>query len=89
MPRPLGRRRGVRELLRRRLSDVPAVLPFCHDVIFLEDGDVVVLGKDSIAVTDLQGGAVDRKIDRINWDPVSVEKCGYRHYMLKEMFTKL
>lgn len=66
-------------------SDVPAVLPFCRDVIFLEDGDVVVLGRDSIAVTDLQGGPVDRKVDRINWDPVSVEKCGYRHYMLKEI----
>jgi glucosamine--fructose-6-phosphate aminotransferase (isomerizing) len=66
-------------------SDVPAILPFCRDVIFLEDGDVAVLERDSITITDLDGNVLDRKAQRINWDPVSVEKCGYRHFMIKEI----
>jgi len=66
-------------------SDVPAILPFCRDVIFLEDGDVAVLERDGITITDLDGNVLDRKAQRINWDPVSVEKCGYRHFMIKEI----
>lgn len=69
-------------------SDVPAILPFCNDVIYLEDGDVAILEKDSIRITDLDGNKVKRKVQSINWDPVSAEKCGYRHYMLKEIFEQ-
>ena len=67
-------------------SDVPAVLPFCRNVIFLEDGDVAVLEREHVRVTDLEGDPVARRVQEINWDPVSVEKCGYRHYMLKEIY---
>ena len=66
-------------------SDVPAILPYCRNVIFLEDGDVAVLDKNSVTVTDIDGGPVKRDVQTINWDPVSVEKCGYRHFMIKEI----
>ena len=69
-------------------SDVPAILPFCKDVIYLEDGDVAILEKDNIRITDLDGNKVKRRVQSINWDPISAEKCGYRHYMMKEIFEQ-
>ncbi len=69
-------------------SDVPAILPFCKDVIYLEDGDVAILERDNIRITDLDGNEVKRKVQSINWDPISAEKCGYRHFMIKEIFEQ-
>lgn len=69
-------------------SDVPAILPFSKKVIYLEDGDVAILEKDSIRITDIDGNKVKRGIKIINWDPLSVEKCGYRHYMIKEIYEQ-
>lgn len=69
-------------------SDVPAILPFSKQVIYLEDGDVAVLEKDSITITDLDGNKINREIKTINWDPLSVEKCGYRHFMIKEIYEQ-
>jgi glucosamine--fructose-6-phosphate aminotransferase (isomerizing) len=66
-------------------SDVPAILPFCRDVIFMEDGDLAILERDSVKLTDLDGNPVDRPVQMIQWDPVSIEKCGYRHFMIKEI----
>lgn len=69
-------------------SDVPAILPFSKKVIYLEDGDVAILEKDSITITDLDGSEINREIKTINWDPLSVEKCGYRHFMIKEIYEQ-
>jgi len=66
-------------------SDVPAVLPYTRDVIFLEDGDVAILTPDGVEISDLDGRPVERSPQRILWDPIQVEKGGYRHFMLKEI----
>jgi glutamine---fructose-6-phosphate transaminase (isomerizing) len=66
-------------------SDVQAVLPYSNKIIFLEDGDVAILGNNGFKITDLDGNQVARNISTINWDPVAIEKCGYRHFMLKEI----
>ena len=66
-------------------SDVPAILPFCRDVIYLEDGDIAVLERSRVTITDSRGKKVKRSVKKIDWDPVSVEKSGYRHFMMKEI----
>jgi glutamine---fructose-6-phosphate transaminase (isomerizing) len=66
-------------------SDIPALLPYTRDFIFLDDGDVVTVTPDSMRLTDAQGKGVERKPTRITWDPVQAEKGGYRHFMLKEI----
>lgn len=66
-------------------SDVPAVLPYTRDFIYLEDGDTAVLTLGDIAIFDATGEPVTRKVKRINWDPISAEKQGYKHFMLKEI----
>ncbi|MGQ0793434.1 MAG: glutamine--fructose-6-phosphate transaminase (isomerizing) [Deltaproteobacteria bacterium] len=66
-------------------SDIPAVLPYTKKVIFLEDGDLAVVERGALRITDMDGRAVQRKVTDINWDPIAVEKCGYKHFMLKEI----
>jgi glutamine---fructose-6-phosphate transaminase (isomerizing) len=66
-------------------SDIPALLQYTRDFLFLDDGDVVVVTPDSVRVTDAEGHAVERAPQRVTWDPVQAEKGGYRHFMLKEI----
>jgi glucosamine--fructose-6-phosphate aminotransferase (isomerizing) len=66
-------------------SDAPAVLEHTKNIIFLEEGEVAVLTKDSFQVTDLKGRVIPKKSSRINWDIAQAEKQGYKHFMLKEI----
>jgi glucosamine--fructose-6-phosphate aminotransferase (isomerizing) len=66
-------------------SDVPAILAHTRRVIFLEDGDVVQVRADGVQVEDAAGNPVVRPVQAIQWDPVSAEKQGYKHFMLKEI----
>lgn len=66
-------------------SDVPAILSYTRDVVFLEDGDLALLTKDNVQITDIEGKPVKRPVNKISWDPVQAEKAGYKHFMLKEI----
>ncbi|MFN0117699.1 MAG: glutamine--fructose-6-phosphate transaminase (isomerizing) [Elusimicrobiota bacterium] len=66
-------------------SDVPAILSYTRDVIFLEDGDVVVMAKEGILYFDSSGKPIQRSAVKIAWDPVQAEKAGYKHFMMKEI----
>jgi glutamine---fructose-6-phosphate transaminase (isomerizing) len=69
-------------------SDVPAVLSHTRDFVFLEDGDTALLRADEISIFDADHRPVDRPIKRISWDPISAEKQGYKHFMLKEIYEQ-
>jgi glucosamine--fructose-6-phosphate aminotransferase (isomerizing) len=66
-------------------SDIPALLEHTRDFIFLNDGDTAVLYKERMEIFDAEGQVAQRPVKRINWDPVSAEKQGYKHFMLKEI----
>ncbi|MBN2831063.1 MAG: glutamine--fructose-6-phosphate transaminase (isomerizing) [Candidatus Omnitrophica bacterium] len=66
-------------------SDVPAILGLTRDVIFLEDNEMAILGKDSFKVIDWHGQPVAKKPVHIAWDTASAQKQGYKHFMLKEI----
>ena len=66
-------------------SDIPALLPYTREMIFLEDGEMAVLTKGSVTITTLDGKIVDRAPRHIDWSPVMAEKAGYKHFMLKEI----
>ncbi|WP_135829026.1 glutamine--fructose-6-phosphate transaminase (isomerizing) [Halorussus halobius] len=66
-------------------SDVPAFLDFTDDVVYLDDGDVVVVEPDDYRITTPDGEAVDRTVRTVEWDPEDAGKGGYDHYMLKEI----
>jgi glucosamine--fructose-6-phosphate aminotransferase (isomerizing) len=69
-------------------SDVPALLSYTRDMFFLADGDVAVLTKDGVHLTDFNGRPVKRQVSHILWDPIMAEKGGYKHFMLKEIFEQ-
>jgi glutamine---fructose-6-phosphate transaminase (isomerizing) len=66
-------------------SDVPAILGFTKEVIFLDENEVVVLDKDNLKISDLEGKTVFKKTTLINWDIDQAEKSGFAHFMLKEI----
>jgi glucosamine--fructose-6-phosphate aminotransferase (isomerizing) len=69
-------------------SDVPAILGHTRDMFFLADGDVAVLTRDGVHLTDFNGKPVKRQVSHILWDPIMAEKGGYKHFMLKEIFEQ-
>ena len=69
-------------------SDIPAILPYTREFIFLEDNDFVVLDENGVSITDAAGNDVSREPTVVDWDPSVTEKSGYRHYMLKEIFEQ-
>ncbi len=66
-------------------SDVSALLQYTKDVIFLENGDVAEIKTDSITIYDEPDTLIERKTQKILWNAIQAEKCGYKHFMLKEI----
>src|SRR5215469_17187251 len=69
-------------------SDVPAILSHTRNMFFLADGDMAILTRDGVHLTDFNGKPVKRQVSHILWDPIMAEKGGYKHFMLKEMFEQ-
>jgi glucosamine--fructose-6-phosphate aminotransferase (isomerizing) len=69
-------------------SDVPALLDHTRDLFFLADGDVAVITEHGVRVTDFDGNPLERKAQRITWDPIMAEKGGFKHFMLKEIYEQ-
>jgi glutamine---fructose-6-phosphate transaminase (isomerizing) len=69
-------------------SDIPAILSYTRDVVFLDDGEIAVLTRAGVRFTDLDGRPHERTSQRVLWDPVMAERAGYKHFMLKEIFEQ-
>jgi glutamine---fructose-6-phosphate transaminase (isomerizing) len=69
-------------------SDVPAILEHTRQVIFLDEGDVVVVTAAGATLSDLDGNPIERPTRTITWDAAQAEKGGYPHFMLKEIFEQ-
>jgi len=69
-------------------SDIPAILEHTRSVFFLNDGEIAVITKLGVAVTDFEGNSVQHALQRITWDPIEVEKGGFKHFMLKEIYEQ-
>ena len=65
-------------------SDIPAILSFTRDVIYLEDGDVVTI-KDGSYVIENNSRVIDREIKHIDMSIDAASKGGYEHFMIKEI----
>ncbi|PLX99591.1 MAG: glutamine--fructose-6-phosphate transaminase (isomerizing) [Desulfuromonas sp.] len=66
-------------------SDIPAMLSHTREMIFLEDGEMVVFSRSGMQITTLEGNLVERPAKTITWSPLMAEKGGYKHFMLKEI----
>ncbi len=66
-------------------SDIHALLPLTRRFIYLQEGDVAALDRNTVRVYDAEDRPVERPVKESLFDMASVEKGGYRHYMLKEI----
>jgi glucosamine--fructose-6-phosphate aminotransferase (isomerizing) len=69
-------------------SDIPGILHHTRNVYFLADGDMAILTRDGVKLTDFNGKPIERVITHIQWDPIQAEKGGYKHFMLKEIWEQ-
>ncbi|HEX7381484.1 MAG TPA: glutamine--fructose-6-phosphate transaminase (isomerizing) [Nevskiaceae bacterium] len=69
-------------------SDMTALQPMAHTLMRLEDGDIAALDCDGVQVVDASGQAVERTPIHFENRPETIEKHGYRHFMLKEIFEQ-
>ena len=69
-------------------SDISALLKYTKDVYYLEDGDIAVLKAGSIEIFDRDEKPVTREKKYIEWNLEQATKCGYPHFMLKEIFEQ-
>ena len=70
-------------------SDIPALLAYSREVIFLDDDEMAVCSPAGMSIMTVADGREQQKeIHRIAWDPIMAEKGGYKHFMLKEIFEQ-
>jgi glucosamine--fructose-6-phosphate aminotransferase (isomerizing) len=69
-------------------SDIPPILYHTRDLFFLGDGEMAVLTREGVNVTDFENNSITPQVQRITWDPIMAEKGGFKHYMLKEIYEQ-
>ncbi|MEX0893997.1 MAG: glutamine--fructose-6-phosphate transaminase (isomerizing) [Gemmatimonadota bacterium] len=69
-------------------SDVAAILAHTRQVIYLDDGEMAVLGRGGYRTLSFEGEELDKDIKRVSWDLDAIEKGGHDHFMLKEIFEQ-
>jgi glucosamine--fructose-6-phosphate aminotransferase (isomerizing) len=66
-------------------SDVPAILDYTRELLFLEDRELAVISRGGVALSRLDGAPVERGPVTVAWDPVAAAKGDYKHFMQKEI----
>jgi glucosamine--fructose-6-phosphate aminotransferase (isomerizing) len=66
-------------------SDIPAILAYTREMVFMEDGEMAIFRDDAAQFSTIAGAAIEKKPRHIDWSPMMAEKGGYRHFMLKEI----
>ncbi|HBV05139.1 MAG TPA: glutamine--fructose-6-phosphate transaminase (isomerizing), partial [Gemmatimonadetes bacterium] len=69
-------------------SDAAAVIEVTRDVVYLDDGDCAVLTAEGYRTYHLEGHEVKRGVHKVTWALDSIEKSGYPHFMLKEIYEQ-
>ena len=69
-------------------SDVPALLAYTRECMYIEQGELCVLTQDGITIKNHALEVIDKEVHTIEWDAEAAEKDGYEHFMLKEIFEQ-
>ena len=69
-------------------SDASAILEHTRSVVYLDDGEMAVLTRTGYRVRNLTQTHVDKPVNQIEWDLATIERGGYAHFMLKEIFEQ-
>lgn len=66
-------------------SDVPAILKYTKDYYLLEHDEIAMLTHQGVKIYDLHGQEIEKELKTADWDMDAAEKCGYEHFMIKEI----
>lgn len=66
-------------------SDIPSILKYTKDVIYLENGDLIDIKDGGFTIFDKENSKVQREIKKITWSIDAATKAGYDHFMIKEI----
>jgi len=66
-------------------SDVAPIVEHTRQVVYLDDGEMVVLSPDGIHTATIAHERVDKPVHEVEWDLTQIEKGGFEHFMLKEI----
>jgi len=69
-------------------SDASALLEHTRSVVYLDDGEMAVLSRDGYRIRNLETDFIDKPINQIEWDLATIERGGFDHFMLKEIFEQ-
>ncbi len=69
-------------------SDVPALLAYTRECMYIEQGELCVLTQDGITIKNHNLEVIEKEVHTIEWDAEAAEKDGYEHFMLKEIFEQ-
>ena len=69
-------------------SDIPAIINRTRRTFILSDGEMAVVTKDSVWVTNRMGVPVSKKVFEVHWDAEAAEKGGHDHFMIKEIIEQ-
>ncbi|HEV2291664.1 MAG TPA: glutamine--fructose-6-phosphate transaminase (isomerizing) [Gemmatimonadales bacterium] len=69
-------------------SDASAILSHTRSVVYLDDGEMAVLTREGYSVRDLALSRISKPVNQIDWDLATIERGGYDHFMLKEIFEQ-
>jgi glucosamine--fructose-6-phosphate aminotransferase (isomerizing) len=69
-------------------SDASPLLQYTRSVIYLDDGEMAVLSRDGYRIRNLETAKIDKPVDQIEWDLATIERGGFPHFMLKEIFEQ-
>jgi glucosamine--fructose-6-phosphate aminotransferase (isomerizing) len=69
-------------------SDVSAIIRHTNQVVYLDDGEMVTLTPSGIQTTTIREEKVSKRIETVDWDLDMIEKAGFAHFMLKEIFEQ-
>ncbi len=69
-------------------SDVAAIMGHTRNVIYLDDGEMVTLTPEGVETMNINNETIKKDIQQITWDLDQIQKGGYEHFMLKEIFEQ-
>jgi glucosamine--fructose-6-phosphate aminotransferase (isomerizing) len=69
-------------------SDASAIISHTRNVFYLEDGEYAVISKKGFITKTIENEVIQKKIEKISFDLERIEKAGYSHFMLKEIYEQ-
>ncbi|HWU42587.1 MAG TPA: hypothetical protein VN132_04080, partial [Bdellovibrio sp.] len=69
-------------------SDVQALIQYTKKFVYLDDREIASIKGANVEFFSANGFPIQKKVVELNWNPEMVEKQGYAHYMLKEIYEQ-